>query len=112
MKLFIFIFTALTFLYFTVSHAQEKTLKPSPQFAAGEVLLKFKPKTPKRIILALKESLKVTEEHYTKSIDLYHWKGNFDTETAIQKLQKSKHVLYAEPNYKVQIQKKKKIETH
>ncbi|MBI3019360.1 MAG: hypothetical protein HYY61_05670 [Deltaproteobacteria bacterium] len=72
-------------------------------YAAGEVLVKFKPKTPKRYILALKQELKVKEETYTESIDLYHWKGDFDTDSAIKKLQKSPHLLYAEPNYRVKI---------
>lgn len=74
-------------------------------YVQGEVLVKFKPKTPKRIILKLKESLEVKEESYVSSIDLYHWKGKFDTDTAIATLKKSKHVLYAEPNYEVKTQK-------
>ncbi len=76
------------------------------EFMPGEVLVKFKPGTPKRVILALKEKLKITEEMYTESLSLYHWKGSFDTEKTIEFLQKSPDVLYAEPNYKVQIQKK------
>ena len=74
-------------------------------FMPGEVLVKFKPGTPKRAIVALKEKLKITEEMYTESLSIYHWKGSFDTEKAIGFLQKSPDVLYAEPNYKVQIQK-------
>ncbi len=81
-----------------------QTQAKEKNYAAGEVLVKFKPKTPKRFILALKQELKVKEETYTESIELYHWKGDFDTESAIQKLQKSPHVLYAEPNFKVKIQ--------
>ncbi|MBI2646617.1 MAG: hypothetical protein HYW85_06300 [Deltaproteobacteria bacterium] len=78
--------------------AQEKN------YAEGEVLVKFKPKTAKRYILALKQELKIKEETYTESIELYHWKGDFDTDSAIKKLKKSPHVLYAEPNFKVKIQ--------
>ena len=94
------------------SGSKEKSAQDTQDknYAAGEVLVRFKPKTAKRIILALKQSLKVAEETYTESIDLYHWKGDFDTDTAIKKLQKSGYVLYAEPNYRVGIQKK--IETH
>ena len=88
--------------------AKNKSPQETPQaqeknYAPGEVLVKFKPKTAKRFILALKQDLKVKEETYTESIDLYHWKGDFDTDSAIKKLQKSPHVLYAEPNYKVKI---------
>ena len=98
--------------------AKNKTPQETPQaqgtsaqeknYAEGEVLVKFKPKTAKRYILALKQELKVKEEAYTESIELYHWKGDFDTESAIQKLKKSPHVLYAEPNFKVKIQNEKK----
>lgn len=85
--------------------AKEKDTRiQEKNYAAAEVLVKFKPKTPKRYILALKQELKVKEETYTESIDLYHWKGDFDTESAIKTLQKSSHVLYAEPNYRVKIQ--------
>ena len=101
------------FIAFSVSFsaysggAKEKSEKQTAQeknYAPGEVLVKFKPKTAKRFILALKQELNIKEEIYTESIELYHWKGDFDTNSAIQKLQKSPHVLYAEPNYKVKIQ--------
>ena len=84
----------------------QDTSSPSKEknYAEGEVLVKFKPKTAKRYILALKQELKIKEETYTESIELYHWKGDFDTDSAIKKLQKSPHVLYAEPNFKVKIQ--------
>ena len=104
LSLFVGLFLVLGLLS---SHAQDKkSKKADPSFVQGEVLVKFKPKTPKRFILALKESLKVKEETYTSSIELYHWKGDFDTPQAIYKLKKSSHVLYAEPNFKVGIQNK------
>lgn len=105
--LLLFSFFIFQSLFSQGSPTQPKISKES-NFVQGEVLVKFKPKTPKRFILALKESLKVSSESYTKSIDLYHWKGDFDTKKAIQKLQKSPHVLYAEPNYIAQIQKDKR----
>lgn len=97
----------------TENHHSEKyqelsSKKAKTEFLSGEVLVKFKPRTAKRFIAALKEKLKVKEEIYTKSIDLYHWKGHFDTEKAINLLNKSPHVLYAEPNYRVKIENKAK----
>ena len=73
-------------------------------FAPGEILVKFKPGTPERILLSLKEKLGVQDETFIESIRVYHWKGNFDTEEAIHTLNRSRYVEYAEPNYRVEIQ--------
>jgi len=82
-----------------------KPKKTSANYAPGEVLVKFKADTAKRFIVALKEKLKVKNETFTKSISLYHWKGDFNTERALKLLKRSRHVLYAEPNYIVKIEK-------
>lgn len=109
---FAFLFVFLGSLGSYAGGAKDKSEKQTPQdtnaseknYAEGEVLVKFKPKTAKRYILALRQELNIKEETYTQSIDLYHWKGDFDTDSAIKKLQKSPHVLYAEPNFRVKIQ--------
>lgn len=80
------------------------TLPHKGSFAPGEVLVKFKPGTPERILIALKEKLGVEDETFIESISVYHWKGKFDTEEAIHTLNRSRYVDYAEPNYRVEIQ--------
>ncbi len=111
--LFLVIIVGLLLVYNPLISQSKKSPAQSPDkssavsqatYAKGEVLVKFKPKTAKRIILKLKESLNVKEESYVSSIELYHWKGTFDTDKAIATLKKSKHVLYAEPNYEVKTQ--------
>ena len=80
--------------------------KHAKNYAPGEVLVKFKPGTPKRVILAFKIKLNVKAETFTQSIQVYHWKGDFDTDKAIQRLKRSSHIQYAEPNYSVGIEGK------
>ena len=97
---------ALYYLTKDSSEAKTKKMPPSSSYVQGEILVKFKEGTPTREILALKEKLEVKEETFTETISLYHWKGNFDTTQALELLKKSPLVQYAEPNYKVEIQKK------
>lgn len=82
----------------------EKNEPAKTPFMTGEVLVKFKKGTPKRFIIAFKQKLKVKHETFIKSISVYHWQGDFNTDKAIKTLKRSQHVEYAEPNYKVQIQ--------
>lgn len=99
----------IVFLYgYNSLISQEKKMsqpKAESAFVQGEVLVKFKSKTPKYMIQALKKSLKVKEEQHIKTIDVYQWKGDFDTLKAIQTLKKSPHVQYAEPNYIMHVDK-------
>lgn len=74
-------------------------------YLPGELLVKFKPSATSEIREALKSKLKVKEENYIESISVYHWKGDFDVQKAVQELQTSGQILYAEPNYKVHTQK-------
>src|SRR3989338_3005346 len=90
----------------TLKNAPSKDQKPvAKDYAPGEVLLKFKPDTPKSVIEGFKKSLGVTSETYIQSIQVYHWKGKFEVKEAIRTLTQSKYVQYAEPNYRVQTQK-------
>ena len=104
------IVTAVSYLiiHSTFLNSQNADVIPLAQhkgsFAPGEVLVKFKPGTPERILIALKEKLGVQDETFIESISVYHWKGNFDTEEAIHTLNRSRYVEYAEPNYRVEIQ--------
>ncbi|MBI4041463.1 MAG: hypothetical protein HY390_06325 [Deltaproteobacteria bacterium] len=91
----------------TLSTPSAKNQGNAP-YVEGEVLVKFKPNTSGRIILKWKEILKVTQETYLESIQVYQWKGNFKTQEAIHLLTQSKEVVYAEPNYTVSIQKPSK----
>lgn len=76
------------------------------EYLPGELLVKFKPTAQSEVRDKLKSTLKVKEETYIESISVYHWKGEFDVQKAIEELKNSGQIIYAEPNYRVHTQQK------
>lgn len=83
-----------------------KNQPPALGYLPGELLVKFKPTAQSEAREKLKSKLKVKEESYIESISVYHWKGDFDVQKAIEELKNSGQIIYAEPNYRVHTQKK------
>lgn len=108
LKLILFIAVAIVGLTF-ILNSQKKTKEIRQQlstpYVEGEVLVKFKSGTPQRVVLSFKEKLQVKEEHFTESISVYQWKGDFKTEEALKLLRASSAIQYAEPNYQVSIRR-------
>jgi hypothetical protein len=77
---------------------------PGGEYLPGEILVKFKPTTQSEVRDKLKSKFKVKEETYIESISVYHWKGDFDVQKAIEELKNSGEIIYAEPNYRVHTQ--------
>ncbi len=85
-----------------------KNQPPPVGYLPGELLVKFKPTAQSEVKDKLKSKLKVKEETYIESISVYHWKGDFDVQKAIEELKNSGEIIYAEPNYRVHTQTKDK----